>query len=503
MELILKAQNGDVAAQKELFFETVSEVYYICSKLLKSQNEAINACNATYKRVFSSLERLDPQTDFSSWVKTAAAITCCTELRRSDREIFLTLGIDKIGYKYPYFPKGVSLNMGETAEIMEECIDSLSVSKRAAIILYYFIGLSVGQIAKVLCVPPQIAKELLLEGRRKLEDLQWHLNDSGVKTCSMALLPIFELLSSILVIPDGIYFEEIAKAFKKKEEPAPVPSPAPVPQNKRKFSAKKIISLLLVVFLILGGGVFAATKVLNFQEPKKYSFGAELFSLNFDCVSPKLQEISPDSLFVFEKEDKTFGKIFSDYLITKVVIYNPHGEAVKSISYSYKNNTLVSAASSTETLSETLNYKWTKEGSRLTVTNSSGEVVEQTDHNSEGYPKKQIFGDDTVKYDWIYTYNDEGRIKTAKYSSDVSGNYSYKYDSEGRITYEKEIRAGIEETQENVYDEYGLITKKTITTDGGNKKIYTVKYDYNGLSFTASCSDGTSYQGEIIPAQGD
>ena len=60
MNLLGRAREGDKDAQKELFFETVSPVYYICSKLLKNQNDAIAACIATFKRVFSSLERLDP-----------------------------------------------------------------------------------------------------------------------------------------------------------------------------------------------------------------------------------------------------------------------------------------------------------------------------------------------------------------------------------------------------------------------------------------------------------
>ncbi len=502
MNLLERAREGDMSAQKELFFETVSPVYYICSKLRGNQNEAITACIATFKRVFSSLERLDNDTDFSAWVKTAAAITCCTELRRADREVFLTLGIDKIGYKFPYFPSGYSLNMGETAEIMEECIDSLSISKRAAIILYYFLGLTVPQIAKVLQVPQSIAKELLVEGRRKLEDLGWHLKDSGVKTCSMALLPIFELLSSILVIPDGIHFEEVApKIAPKKEEPPKREEPI-AQKPKRKLHIKRLVAVILIVLLIAGGSVFAVKELLFKKAPQKYSFGENLFSLNFDCVSKKLEGISPDSLFLFETDEKFGERILSDYLVTRVEMTNPSGEAYKTLDYAYSGNTLVRLTSSTEILSEQLSYKWTKGGSRLTVKNADGEIVEQTDYNSEGYPLKQTLAKETLSYKWTFTYDDHGRVKTAKYSSDTSGSYSYKYDKIGRVSYQKFTRGGITETEETTYDDFGMPTKKKITA-GSEKKEYKITYNYQNLTFSATCSDGSSYSGTIVPVEVD
>ncbi len=500
MNLIERAREGDRNAMKELFFSSVSSVYYICIKLMRNESAAISACNATFKRVFSSIDKIEPETDFSAWVKTAAAITCCTELRRSDREVFLSLGLDSPSYRYPDYPPGTSLNMGQTADAMEACIDSLSVSKRAAVILYYFNGLSVSQIARVLACPSAIAKELLVEGRRKLENLQWHLNDIGVKTCSMALLPIFELLSASLVIPDGIHFNEVS--------PSPIPAFEALPESpqrpkkRRRIHFKRLAFLIFSLLLMASGLVFAVKKVFFPEEELKYSFGSSLFAINFDCVSDKLEGISKDSLFIFEAEEEPKGEaVLAKYAVKSVTIKNENGETLKTLEYTYNDNVLVRAKTSGEVINETLSYKWTKSGTRLTVKNSNGDVVEQTDHNSEGYPVSQIFGDKTVKYKWTYTRYENGRIKTAKYSSDVSGKYTYEYDDEGRVTYLKETRAGVTETEKLEYDENGMVVLKTVTDGAGNKKTYNVSYDFDGLKFTAAASDGSSYSGTLTPTE--
>jgi len=468
---------------RDMFIENVPQVYYICRLLLPNENSAIDACLSTFKRAFSSIDKLEEGIDSSAWIKTAAAITCCAELRRSDLEVFIRIDEDNPRYAFPHFPSGTTLNMSETAEIVEDCLLSLPSGKRAAVLLYYFVGLSISQIAKIMRVQPTISKELLLEGRRKIEDLQWHLKDIGVDTCRMTLLPILELRSSCEIIPEDVEFSAVYT-------PPSEPEAEEKPKKRRKLRPSAVVFIVLLVAALISTAAAVIPKLIT---PKTQYYPAV-------TVASKYQTLPASTDFykiVYKKN--LASSVVTEFLLDSINHYDEHGELIRQVFYKYEAGELLSERTVSEFFDETLTYSWNKSGTTVTVKNNEGDVVEKTKYNAEGYPIEENFfdSDKPLTYTWKYERDSKKQISKASFNSTYEGNYIYKYDNEGRCYYTKSTISGETEIEEVEYDSKGMVTKKTITDSDGEKTIYTCTYDYKAKTFKGECSDGSSYNGKL------
>ena len=485
MNPLERAKKGDKNGFAELFSESVPAVYYICLKLLGSA-AATDAAAETYKKVFSSLSKLPEETNFNEWIKTAAAITCCNYLRRADREVFLSEPTVT-----PYNPVGISngssLNMSETASLIENCLDSFPISVKTAVLLYYFNGLTLPQLARIMCVPPATAKERLIAGRDVLEGLQLKLRQLNITTCKITLLPIFEFCSSVEIIPHDLNLD----AVYTPEDTSELPEPEEPRKPSISKSAKKMLGLL-----ISGAAIVAAAAVILSALPKNQGkdkknteSGAARTSAASDTAISSEPVVSTPPAPI----------IITEYKAATIECFNENGEKDKSYEFSYnESGELISSKSATEIFEETLNYTYNKSKTLLTVPGQEGERVEKTEFDSEGYPITENYGEDkSVSYKWEYEKDALGRITTASYKSDVSGKMTYKYNEKGKISYLGIKSGDITVVWEFSYDEKDMIVSAVFTDDGGEKTLYTCSYDYDALTFTCSVGDGRAYSGTL------
>ena len=146
---------------------------------------------------------------------------------------------------------------------------------------------------------------------------------------------------------------------------------------------------------------------------------------------------------------------------------------------------------------EELYYKWNKGGTKRTITDADGEVVEIAKFDEYGNHTSLTYGDETVKYTWKYTLNKEGYVARATYKAKTSGRYDYTYTPEGRIATETLTVGKDKYTTAYTYDAFGMVKSKVQTNFDGNITETFYAYDYSALTFTATNSDGTTIQGKI------
>ncbi|MBN2005383.1 MAG: sigma-70 family RNA polymerase sigma factor [Anaerolineae bacterium] len=160
MQLILRAQAGDRDAFAGLFAQYKNLVYKTAYLLLDNHDEAEDALQEIFVRVYRSLAGFDPHKGaFSTWLYRITFNYCLNERRR--RRI-PPVSLDEIspglaGTSPHEFP-GERL---AEKQAMEQAIQTLSDRQRAVVILRYYWELSYAEISEILEIPLGTVKSRL------------------------------------------------------------------------------------------------------------------------------------------------------------------------------------------------------------------------------------------------------------------------------------------------------------------------------------------------------
>lgn len=81
-ELIIQARGDNRAFLDELIRRHLSAVYSICFHYLKNREDAQDATQQTFLKVFKHLKRFNPDRDFNNWLHEIAKNTCLDMIRK-------------------------------------------------------------------------------------------------------------------------------------------------------------------------------------------------------------------------------------------------------------------------------------------------------------------------------------------------------------------------------------------------------------------------------------
>ena len=82
LELIPKCLDDDANAKESLVLMIQNQIFYHCRKMLKNEDDALDATQDILVTVLSSLHTLREPTAFWSWLNQVTANTCRYILRR-------------------------------------------------------------------------------------------------------------------------------------------------------------------------------------------------------------------------------------------------------------------------------------------------------------------------------------------------------------------------------------------------------------------------------------
>ena len=166
-ELVERCLSGDTSAFHELVERYQEPVYRVVWRFLRNHHDASEIAQEAFARAWQKLASYDLARPFSVWLFSVAANLARDLLRKKARRGEV-LDSERI-YSVPggASPSGDAEDR-EAAERLRKAVDTLDDEKRLAVVLRYFEGLSLAEVAEITGTPANTLKVRLFRARKEL-----------------------------------------------------------------------------------------------------------------------------------------------------------------------------------------------------------------------------------------------------------------------------------------------------------------------------------------------
>ena len=167
-EVLNQVQKGSQEAFTQLVGTYQRPVFNLCYRMLGDANEAEDASQETFLRVYKNIKHYDYKRPFSTWILSIAAHHCIDQLRKRR---MVVVSMDELPYLDP--PDGspgpeASFYLMENQQKVEALLKSLNSHDRAAVVMYYWYDFSYEEIAHSLSLTVSAVKSRLHRARLTL-----------------------------------------------------------------------------------------------------------------------------------------------------------------------------------------------------------------------------------------------------------------------------------------------------------------------------------------------
>jgi RNA polymerase sigma-70 factor (ECF subfamily) len=164
-QLIRRCQEGDPQALEELVMLVQKPVYNATYRMLGNAQDAADATQATFLKVFQNIHGFNPQYRLFSWTYRIAMNESIDQLKRRDRSTALeTAPAD--GGAAPEDETAAS----QLADELQAALMQLTDDQRSAIVLRYFSDCSYADISRILDIPEKTVKSRLFSARQQMKN---------------------------------------------------------------------------------------------------------------------------------------------------------------------------------------------------------------------------------------------------------------------------------------------------------------------------------------------
>lgn len=177
------ALKGDQQAFGEIVGLYQDKLYHMAYRMLGSRQEAEDAVQDAFLRVYRNLDRYDDTMKFSTWIYRIATNLCIDRLRK--RKPTYSLDADTTEHEgldgYSMIPSDnrtpeSEVLLSETQQIVHKAIETLPAKYKSVMVLRYMHDLSLQEIGDVLDMPVTTIKTRVHRGREFLrKKLERHL----------------------------------------------------------------------------------------------------------------------------------------------------------------------------------------------------------------------------------------------------------------------------------------------------------------------------------------
>jgi RNA polymerase sigma-70 factor (ECF subfamily) len=162
-DLVERARAGDRDAFARLAGGAISRLHAVARLITRDPERAKDAVQETLFRAWRDLPGLREPDRFEAWLRRLLINACMDELRSASRrhiEVVLT------DLHQP--PIGDSSTGLADHDALERAFRHLDPEQRSVIVLYYFLGLSLAEVAGAVGIPNGTAKSRLFRARETL-----------------------------------------------------------------------------------------------------------------------------------------------------------------------------------------------------------------------------------------------------------------------------------------------------------------------------------------------
>ena len=199
-QLIGACMAGNREAQEQMVAMTQEHIYYHCRKMLKQEQDALDATQDVLLIMLTSLDKLRNPDAFWGWVNGITANHCKRILAHrgevwqipEDEEGGSLLERVEDWDEQQVTDK--ALDNQETRRMILDLVDSLPPEQRMCVLLYYYDEMSVKEIAQVLGVAEGTVKSRLNYARKAIKAGVENYEQQGIKLYGLSPLPFLMYL---------------------------------------------------------------------------------------------------------------------------------------------------------------------------------------------------------------------------------------------------------------------------------------------------------------------
>lgn len=172
-ETVERCKEGDRAAWNVLVEATYREVYTLCLRVLRDEQEAADATQDTYLKVWRGIKGFRGDAAFSTWLYRVAMNASLTRSRGNSRRRAMEVAAEpEVLLSLPASDSteaagGALVEMG----LLETALASLPEHYRVPVVLRDIYGRSIAEIAESLDISETAAKVRVHRARKKLRSM--------------------------------------------------------------------------------------------------------------------------------------------------------------------------------------------------------------------------------------------------------------------------------------------------------------------------------------------
>lgn len=173
--LLQRIKEGDKKAFDEIVSLYEKTVYRICHRFFYNEEDAIDATQDVFIKVYRNIDKFEGRSSFSTWLYRIAANTCFTisEKKKKEKEGLLQMILGWWNSFSEHTPEEYILDEEEkefNKRIVGENVAKLPELYRIPLILKDMEGMPIDKISEVLEIPVGTVKSRLNRGRAMLHE---------------------------------------------------------------------------------------------------------------------------------------------------------------------------------------------------------------------------------------------------------------------------------------------------------------------------------------------
>lgn len=174
--LISRACQGDLSAFDQIITTHQQRVIGVAWRMLGNQDDARDAAQETFLRVYKHLHKFDPAQEFAPWLYRIAVNVCHDLARKRSRgnPASLEAEMEAGNFAEPASPHNTerSAMHAQERKIIARALATLSEKERAAIILRDLEGLPTEEVARILGSTPTTVRSQISMARTKIKQFR-------------------------------------------------------------------------------------------------------------------------------------------------------------------------------------------------------------------------------------------------------------------------------------------------------------------------------------------
>jgi RNA polymerase sigma-70 factor (ECF subfamily) len=174
-DLIERCKNGDEQAWAELVEATNRDVYTLCLRILGNSDDAAEATQDAYLKVYRGLRGFRGDAMFSTWLYRVATNAAISKQRSRSRRRSHEAELEEEALERIPALGSVEDAAGARIEVdaIEHALTGLSDMYRQAVVMRDVYGLSIEEIADQMKISETAAKVRVHRGRKRLRQMLW------------------------------------------------------------------------------------------------------------------------------------------------------------------------------------------------------------------------------------------------------------------------------------------------------------------------------------------